>query len=581
MDYNLCNLNIILWFIESGKVKMRMRMRKTIAAVLALTLIMAGFTGCGSSGKETEEKALIIAQTDFSQCFSPFFARSTTDRELTQQTQIYLVNKDREGNVIMKGTKGEVIPFEKKDYTYYTPCDISTAERGDGTMDITFKLRNDILFSDGVPMTADDIIFSLYVFSDPSYDGEEVVYALPIEGMESYRASADTGVSRISGIEKTGDYTVKIHALTTEPAILSNLDVAIAPLHYYGDSSLYDYDAGSFGFTKGDLSKARSKSAVPLGAGPYRFDKYKNKIAYLNSNENFYLGSPKIKRIEYRTFSDEGMVTGMLEGKVDIADPSASDITLQQIEANNESGELAGETLYAELISGAACGYIGIDPRNVCVGGDPASDASKNLRRAIATMLSVYRDVTVASYFGENAQIADYDLSGAGGYSYREAEEPEGGYEAALGTALGYFRAAGYMIANGMLTAAPEGAKLEYTAYVNGDGKGNHPCYGILLSASEALSSVGFTLTIKDINDAKEMWDAVSGGTAEIWCEEHKSNSYASFPYFVADSVTEIPVYLCSDLFVFAPEKVSLDTVPANQTVFYNYKNELYNLELK
>ena len=558
-----------------------MRVKRTFAVFLAALMIMTCFAGCGDSKKEVQEKALVIAEADFSQSFNPFFAKSVSDCELTQQTQVYLVNKDREGNVIMKGSKGEVIPFEKKDYTYYTPCDIKLAERDDGTMDITFKLRKDIIFSDGVPMTADDIIFSLYVFSDPAYDGSKTVCYLPIEGMESYRASSEGGAMNISGIEKTGDHTVKIHALTTDAAILSDLDIAIAPLHHYGDTSLYDYENNKFGFTKGDLSKVRSKSGIPLGAGPYKFDKIKNKIVYLTANENFYLGSPKIKSIEYRAFSEEAMVTGVLEGTVDVAEPSASEATLMQIEANNENGELSGELLHAEIIPGAVYGYIEIDPRNVCMGEDPASEASKNLRRAIATILSVYRDVAVTSYFGENAQIAEFDFAEAGGFSYREAVEPEGSYGAALSTALSYFRAAGYTIVNGRLEGAPEGTEPECTAYVNGDGAGNNPCYGILLSAAEALNSVGFTLTIKDINDAKEMWDAVSDGTAEIWCAESMSAPGAMAAYFAVDSATMLPVYLASDLFVFSPEKVNLETVPDNQTVFYNYKNELYNLELK
>ena len=35
----------------------------------------------------------------------------------------------------------------------------------------TVKIRDDVKFSDGEPMTADDIIFSLYVYLDPSYTG--------------------------------------------------------------------------------------------------------------------------------------------------------------------------------------------------------------------------------------------------------------------------------------------------------------------------------------------------------------------------------------------------------------------------
>ena len=45
----------------------------------------------------------------------------------------------------------------------------------DGTVDYNITMRDDILFSDGTPMTIDDVIFSMYVLSDPTYDGSRCV----------------------------------------------------------------------------------------------------------------------------------------------------------------------------------------------------------------------------------------------------------------------------------------------------------------------------------------------------------------------------------------------------------------------
>ena len=39
------------------------------------------------------------------------------------------------------------------------------------------------------------------------------------------------------------------------------------------------------------------------------------------------------------------------------------------------------------------------------VGDDPDSDASKDLRKAIATIISVYRDEGINSYYGETASV--------------------------------------------------------------------------------------------------------------------------------------------------------------------------------
>ena len=58
--------------------------------------------------------------------------------------------------------------------------------------------------------------------------------------------------------------------------MIYQLGVAIAPLHYYGDESLYDYDNNTFGFPKGDLSLVRGQDHQPMGAGPYKFVQFAN-----------------------------------------------------------------------------------------------------------------------------------------------------------------------------------------------------------------------------------------------------------------------------------------------------------------
>ena len=58
------------------------------------------------------------------------------------------------------------------------------------------------------------------------------------------------------------------------------LQMEIAPMHYYGDASLYDYDNNSFGFPKGDLSLVRAKTSTPMGAGPYIFKEYSDGVFY-------------------------------------------------------------------------------------------------------------------------------------------------------------------------------------------------------------------------------------------------------------------------------------------------------------
>ena len=62
-------------------------------------------------------------------------------------------------------------------------------------------------------------------------------------------------------------------------------------------------------------------------------------------------------------------------------------------------------------------------------------------------------------------------------------------YAAALDAALGFFEAAGYTVTDGKLTAAPAGAKIRaYEVMIPAEAEsGDHPSFGILTAASEAL----------------------------------------------------------------------------------------------
>lgn len=60
-------------------------------------------------------------------------------------------------------------------------------------------------------------------------------------------------------------------------------------------------------------------------------------------------------------------------------------------------------------------GYVAMSADNVKVGSDPASEQSKNLRKAIATILAVYRDEGIDSYYGDSASVINYPISNTSG----------------------------------------------------------------------------------------------------------------------------------------------------------------------
>ncbi len=135
---------------------------------------------------------LVVGYSPFSSKFSPFFAETAYDQDVYTMTALSLLNSDRTGAIVEKGIKGETRNYNGTDYTYYGPADMTVTENPDGTVYYDFTLRDDLKFSDGEPITIDDVIFSMYVLCDPTYDGGNTLCAQPIQGMAEYRSGMST-----------------------------------------------------------------------------------------------------------------------------------------------------------------------------------------------------------------------------------------------------------------------------------------------------------------------------------------------------------------------------------------------------
>ena len=197
-------------------------------------------------------------------------------------------------------------------------------------------------------------------------------------------------------------------------------------------------------------------------------------------------------------------------------------------------------------------------------------------------------------------------------------------YAAALQASLGFFEAAGYTVEDGKVTAAPEGAKMEYELMIGAGGNGDHPSIGVVTSASEALASIGFTLNINDLSDTSVLWAATEANTAELWCaawsttldpdmfQIYHSEGGSAYMYsiyneeldalvmegrtttdqavrkaiykealdFVVDYAVELPVYQRQECTLFSAERVNTETLVGDQTPFYGWMKAIEKVEM-
>ncbi len=696
--------------------------------------------------------------------FSPFFGLSANDVTIWEATQAYAIEVDRVSNPIMTGIEGETREYNGTDYTYYTASDMVVTENEDGTVFYDITMRDDIKFTDGTMADIDDVIFAMYVYLDPTYDGNSTLFSTAIEGISEYRSGieplyslllaagedntdftywdeatqtafwseglpaagdafaqsiidylinsgnaaatdpieaitpnwgfevpegatvtdffnvmleayegdynalsdteaasgsiwsymdpayqvgVETGESapNVSGIQRTGDYSMRIVASKVDATMIYQLAIPITPMHYYGDESLYDYDNNKFGFVKGDLSGVKSKTSAPMGAGPYIFKEYSNGVVYMDANPDYFKGAPKIPHLNFMEAAEADKVTGITAGTMDITDPSYSTDIASQVADINGSEDLEGSVITTKLIDYRGYGYVGLAANNVKVGNDAASDESKNLRKAIATVISAYRDEGIDSYYGNTASIINYPISNTSwaapqvtddGYQiaysvdvngepiYTDGMSTEEKYAAALEAALGYFEAAGFTVEDGKVTAAPEGAKLEYQVNIGAGGAGDHPTFLILKNAADAFASIGITLTVNDLANSSDLYASYQTGVAEMWCaawqagtdpdmyqlyhtegstnyyqitdeeldelieagrlstdQTYRKGLYKAAMEIIMDWGVELPVYQRSECVMISSERVKVDTLPNDMTPYWGCMNEVQNLELK
>ena len=347
-------------------------------------------------------------------------------------------------------------------------------------------------------------------------------------------------VASIEGIQKTGDYSMRVVLTEVDATAIYFLGVTIAPLHYYGETAKYDYENNKFGFDKGDLSHVRSVTTKPLGAGPYKFLQFENGVINYEANENYYLGAPKTKYINFlELLNDNDKLNGVITGTIDITDPSYSTDTVNAIADANSNGEQVGDKITTNTVDNLGYGYIGQNANLIKVGNDPASEASKNLRKATATILAVYRDVANDSYYGDRADTINYPISNTSwaapqssddGYKVAFSVDVDGNdiytsdmtaeqkYEAAKNAALGFFKAAGYTVEDGKVTAPPaEGGPMEFEAWIPADGTGDHPAFMILTEAQKTFESIGITFKIKDLTNSSELWTGLEANSVAMW----------------------------------------------------------------
>ena len=199
--------------------------------------------------------------------FNPYFFVNGWDENVTDVIFARLINWDRQGKLV----PGLAESWKVSD---------------DGKI-VTLKLRPGLTFSDGSPLTAEDIAFTLSVLYDPKYDGDTDITLAHIAGGEEYKAGTADSVSGLKVIDP-----LTLQVTTTEPGAttLQKIGGPVLSKAYYGK-----------GYQRGNLDYLRTLHGKPLGNGPYIYDKYiPGQEIRFHANSHYYRGTPPTPRFIYR-----------------------------------------------------------------------------------------------------------------------------------------------------------------------------------------------------------------------------------------------------------------------------------------
>jgi peptide/nickel transport system substrate-binding protein len=160
-----------------------------------------------------------------------------------------------------------------------------------GTMSVTWKMRQDVQWQDGKPVTADDVMFTWEAISNPD------------------TGSWIPGSDYIDSVEKVDQYSFKVNYSTIYPGYLTQFggeQLAIWPSHYCkADQGFVSWDCGR----------------TPLSDGPFKLDEWvEGDHMTFSKNDNFYMaGKPNIDQVIVQIVPDDAVrKTMMLKGDADI-----------------------------------------------------------------------------------------------------------------------------------------------------------------------------------------------------------------------------------------------------------------------
>jgi len=249
------------------------------------------------------------------------------------------------------------------DHNNFIPYLAESWDVSDDYTTFTFHLNPEARWHDGVPVTSEDVVFTISAISHPRIENNRGAHISVLEGLSDggKRAGDD---DPLEGVKAIDEHTVQfITKSPTDPLSLLEIigmRIRIIPKHVLEN------------LAPEDLVNAEFWMAPTVGSGPFKFVRYEvDQYIEYERNDDFFLGRPLLDKFIVKIVNQSTLAAELQKGTVDIT--KGGEIPLDDWE------------LVQELDNVDAYGYEDAGYQYMVMNCDPSGPfADSRVRQALA-----------------------------------------------------------------------------------------------------------------------------------------------------------------------------------------------------
>ncbi|KLU59433.1 oligopeptide-binding protein AppA precursor [Peptococcaceae bacterium CEB3] len=263
--------------------------QKVFSVLVALLTVGLLLSGCSStptannvsnanaSTQPVDGGTLTVSSFSDIVTLNPLFIQDTASQDAATFLFANVYDLDRQGNLVVEPwSLAKELPQISADGKTYT-----------------VKLKDTAKWSDGQPVTADDLIYTINTIRNPKVGSPGI-----------------SGYDKVASVKKVNEYTVQVTLKQVYAPFKYYLAAAVVPYHILKDVKAKDLQNNVYG----------KDPAKTVTDGPWKWSEWKEK-QYLSftRDPNYWGPKPHIAKVIYKIYADQNTeVQALIKGDVDL-----------------------------------------------------------------------------------------------------------------------------------------------------------------------------------------------------------------------------------------------------------------------